>query len=330
MAFVTKYKLQRVLSNLTGDFEKDPVRRYMKTKYIYLPDGKVDYLTIYYRFMENPRKFIETTHLKWLDNRQNAIEKPPAYHFTSECSALNSKFDNVILPPIIQQNSALLEEAREIARRMGLYKFGEKSEIELKEYVTQILSNEKFTLLNLTSKDFKIVLHKKNSGIEYYNNLTLNQIKTNLEGLLKKFRFYLGLNEVDKLILPNDFLSRPYKYDEIRNFYNRAQVLSKYKNQLYSIIHTEKGNRSTDYCNNSEVTQIAKELIHEFVDPTSTLVEVNIYKNATSTDFDQTVLEILGFKSCNGSMCKSNLEIEANEKLFIKRKVLQLQQTDLI
>ena len=68
MPFVTKYKLKRALGNIDGQFWKDPIFKYLQSKYFYLPNKETALLTVYNNFIEDPEKFVEEGHKVWKDS----------------------------------------------------------------------------------------------------------------------------------------------------------------------------------------------------------------------------------------------------------------------
>jgi hypothetical protein len=321
MAFVTNYKLKRVLGNIDLNFSNDPIARYIKEKYYYLPNKEVNLLSVYYQFIKNPEGFIENGHLKWVDTGKNAIEIKPAYHKSNECRALNKRFDNVILPSTIQSDNSLLSEARGIAERLGLYKFGEKTEDELQRFVVICMEelNHKHLNLGLKNDDFKIVHNKKNGGASFYSNLTLNEIKTELEKIISLSKEYFGFSESKYLVLPNDFFKKPFSYPEKLQKHNRLQVLERHKNYMSIIADTQTlYNNHTEYCTDDEVIQICVEITTQFTKPTVSTIENEMLKNTDKTEFSKSVLEILGFKSCQSNDCIGQ-QLSQTEKEYIEK-----------
>lgn len=320
MAFATKYKLKRVLGNIDSDLTDDPISQYISSKYYYLSDKETHQLTIYYRFLENPSGFIETSHLKWKDTKRNAVEVKPAYHVSDSCQALHKRFDNVILPEKIQTNDKLLSEARDIAKREGLYSFKEKSKEELQRFVVICMEemNHNHKDLRVGIKDFKIVHNKKNSGSREYSNMTLQEVKKHLELLILKSNKYFNFNGNRQLVLPNRFFNSPFSFPKDLKYHNRLQVLEKYRNYLSLIANKEDvRNNYTDFCTDVEIIDIAKEILNTFNIPTITAIEAEILKQADSKEFQKTILEVLGFRPCKG--CNRNSILTKEEKEYVDK-----------
>ena len=151
-----------------------------------------------------------------------------------------------------------------------------------------------------------------------YSNLTLQQIKEELERLIRKSNNYFGFNEKRQLVLPNDFFKNPNLYPEKLAKHNRLQVLERYRNSLGRI--AEKGNvrnNNTDYCTEKEVVEIAKEIRDKFSVPTVSVIETELLKKAENREFNKTVLEVLGFRPCNG--CNKNQSLTADELRYIEK-----------
>lgn len=320
MAFATKYKLKRVLGNIDRDLTQDPINRYILNKYGTLSDKDTHQLTIYYRFLENPISFIEEGHLKWKDTRRNAVEIKPAYHSSDTCKTLHKRFDNVILPVKIQSDDKLLIEAREIAKRVGLYNFSEKSEQELQQFAIVCMEemNHKHKDLKVELSDFKIIHNKKNSGNREYLNLTLQEVKEKLETLIRKSDKYFNFNEKRELVLPNKFFENPFSFQKDLQYHNRLQVLEKYRNYLSLIADKEDvQNNYTDFCTDSDIVNIAKEIHITFNIPIVSAIEAEILKKVDNKEFEKTILEVLGFRPCQ--RCNGNSTLTQEEQKYIEK-----------
>ena len=225
-----------------------------------------------------------------------------------------------MLPRKIQMNDELLNEAREIARRVGLYQFGEKTQEELNNFVNICINemNNTYEQLHLVINYFKIIYDEKNSGNTIYDNQTLNDIKVFLDKLLEEIKLYFGFDENRRLVVPDSFFTNPTKFPIKLLQHNRLQVLEKYRNIINLILYKKivKTNY-TDFCTIDEIIQISEEIKTKFSEPTISAIEQEILKETDRTEYNKTVLEILGFKPCNH--CGSSNKITHDEKLYIEK-----------
>lgn len=271
-------------------------------------------LLLYKMLCENPEKFLEEVYAK-ADKREDTYtwvyeeQKSPCYHGDPNCPRLNSDFENYQVPLPIKYKgiesdvpldrlriSDLSENEQNIViNNVKIYRNwwateGEylyKSDVDtfLMRVNMRFQPNPRITDI----KEFK----QKNSGIEEFDNCTLQEIEERIDSLIIAARDYFYENE---------------KHTSILRAYAKLTYYVLVKNEIPA-------SRACNY-SNEDITSVLEEFNDRFKKPLENLLR-NYFriKNNPELKMDSTILDELGFVPCGNCYHHLNFSIGELEPL---------------
>ncbi|MCL6258494.1 hypothetical protein M3O96_05305 [Aquiflexum sp. TKW24L] len=292
MIYISKKKIFSVLRNIDGKVIGDPVKKHFRQKYFFMSERNIENITAFFLFSKDPQKFIANNYVVWKDSKSYIYESNPAFHKTPDCKHLLSKFDNIYIPWKIKENK--LTEALRSWAFDNKNLFHNDRNIFIEECIKNF--NAKYKFLNLDLSDFEQI-SLSNSGIEEFENSTLNELKENIETILKD--------------------AKDYFEDEKKN-----RVIKYFKNKFF-LIHTKdpiqyNPTNVDDY----EVKKILREIDEKYIKPINeVIIQICIKEFLDKKDFDMSFLEILNFRNCKS--CFPDYKKENDLKVNFIEKVIK-------
>jgi hypothetical protein len=275
MAYITKHKMLYVLNKIDGSQIKDPIKNHFRNKYFFLSDKKVNTITIYFLFFKDPIKFIESNYIKWRDTKTLIYESKPAFHFDDKCELLKSDFENMYIPKKIRDKDLV----------DGLRQWADSNRVaylsNIKEFIEMCVHhfNKKHPDLNLYISDFE-KFKKLNSGVEKYENYSLEELKNEIKEITKEAKQY---------------------FEDLK----KEKVLKHFRNKVFLGHSKEPIKFNPTNIDENEVKEILKEIDEKYIAPINeVIIQICIKEFISNKEFSTTILEVLNFKNC--SKCYSD------------------------
>ncbi|QMU30577.1 hypothetical protein [Adhaeribacter radiodurans] len=292
MIYLTKAKILSVLKNINGKEVQSPTKNHFKKKYFYLNKTNIDNITTFYLFFKDPKRFIENELVQWKETDTFIYEFPPAFHKTPECKYLQSRFENIYIPQKVRE--------KKIVKELKIWGNENKTlfQVDRKTYIEKCIKyfNLKYPDLNLDTSDFDEVI-KENSGVESFENFTLEELKELIEKYLDDAKKYF--EEEQKMKVLEHFKEKSFlKFSRAPIRYNPTDL--------------------DDY----EVKKILNEIDIKFIKPINEIIiQICVKEFLDKKEFDLTILEALNFRNCKSCFSDFNREIESKSKVHFIDKV---------
>ena len=270
MAFITAHNAYKIVqrnnlktAKLTGEIYKWKI--YLFSKY------EEQSLLAIQELMKNPEKyFTEIYDPIYIPDSKKYVykEQQPAYHLYDDCGRLHADFSNVELPQEIKERGD-----DEIERFRQWFKENSYS-----------LADDPARFTMRLQLAFRISINPKainyeNSGNTDFSNVTVAELENSIDNLLRAAgRFYYASE----------------KNTQILRQFGKYSCIAFNDNPL--------NNNDTDYSDH-EVKEFLKEYHQQFKLPLrKLLIEYYRVKLNPDLDFEENLLEVLGFKKCGN--CK--------------------------
>jgi hypothetical protein len=280
MPYVTEFNQKRILENHFG-----PIKEGISDRDIYnasLPFfNRVELSTLYYykKFLEGDGE-IESVYKRAepIDKKKYVSEgSKPSYHLDEKCERLNSNFQNIELPKIVQE----WDENRVKEFRSWFKKF-----VSIKDH-DEVIAAKIAKKWNIETDIARV--NFSNSGPVYKENLDINNVENRIQSLLRAQR----------------------------NFYRQNRsYLSTYSKRTYLAFKTRPhiDDNSTGL-SDKELIEKLKEYHNLFKVPIRYYIKEYLkLRYAKDITFEEKLLESLGFKKCYA--CYGEFKVESeNDKI---------------
>lgn len=185
MIYITKRKLFSILRNIDTGAIKDPVKSHFKKKYFFLSNKNIENITTYHLFFKDPQNFIDNNFVKWKDSKSYVYESNPAFHKNSDCTFLLSKFENIWIPIKFKEKKIENELRKWATENKTLF------QIDRNKFIENCLThfNSQYPEMLLELSDFHQI-KLDNSGVEQFENFSLDELKISLEETLQNAKAY--------------------------------------------------------------------------------------------------------------------------------------------
>ena len=282
IVYITKSNSTRILkkldqnkiNNLKGELFKTPIyffSRYEKLQLLGLRE-----------LWKDPTKFIEDYYVKVhiIDTYKYVIEgKAPAYHSSPDCERLHSDYRNYEIPEEIQRRGY-----EEIRRFREWFK------------TNSYLLDKPDAFAARLNAAFGIVVNPKaiaieNSGLEEFNNLSLEEIEQRIDNLI------------------NDACQYINKADAVER-----RIINRFQKVTYRAHKPESLQDDSTPCTDEEIKRILCKFEKDFKNPVKELLKeyYRVLYNP-ELEFENTILDTLDFKPCRlcfGDSTNKGLESE--------------------
>lgn len=285
MAFITKYNSYLIVKQLETNLPIAITHDYFKRPIGILSDEEIKRLLVYRILLKFPDKFVNDYYKAIPNNYSYIFYTSSAFHSISNCERLLANFHNIYLPKSIKQRG-----------KQEIIKF--KDWCEEHKYLFE--NNQVQTFIDLAAFHFKIhksefdVVNKKNSGIDYKENYSLEQLDELIEALLAKAKEYYYQSTKNKIII-NQFRNKI--------FLRRESCQIKYNNTGFD---------------DKEVKEVLTHLYDEFINKLVYYLQEWLRVSINpELSFEGLLLEQLGFSQCKNCSSSNNFIIENNVKTKI-------------